>query len=168
MDIVACTTSFGPSGTSGKELKTDSCKNARGVQDNKNAKKSNKVRGNDKSSSPPQTPTPVAQQLGKDAGSEEVDGEMSNTCPKIGSFYEFFSLSHLTPPLQCNAPSLSHIVSLFSCFLLKLRLILILAVIRRATRQQDDEVLPDDHLFSLEVSFLGANFIFFSLMSSMI
>ncbi|XP_049398192.1 protein REDUCED CHLOROPLAST COVERAGE 1-like isoform X1 [Solanum stenotomum] len=124
LDIVACTTSFGPSGTSGKELKTDSSKNARGAQDNKNAKKSNKVRGNDKSSSPPQTPTPAAQQLGKDAGSVDVDGEMSNTCPKIGSFYEFFSLSHLTPPLQ---------------------------LIRRATRQQDDEVLPDDHLFSLEV-----------------
>ncbi|KAG5626573.1 hypothetical protein H5410_011791 [Solanum commersonii] len=124
LDIVACTTNFGPSGTSGKELKTDSSKNARGAQDNKNAKKSNKVRGNDKSSSPPQTPTPAAQQLGKDAGSVDVDEEMSNTCPKIGSFYEFFSLSHLTPPLQ---------------------------LIRRATRQQDDEVLPDDHLFSLEV-----------------
>ncbi|XP_059312469.1 protein REDUCED CHLOROPLAST COVERAGE 1-like [Lycium ferocissimum] len=128
LDIVACTTSFGPSGTTGKELKTDSSKNARGAQDNKSAKKSNKSRGNDKSSSPPQTPSPAtaaAQQLGKDAAaSVDVDGEMSNTCPKIGSFYEFFSLSHLTPPLQ---------------------------FIRRATRQQDDQVLPDDHLFSLEV-----------------
>lgn len=127
LDIVACTTSFGPSGTSGKELKTDASKNARGAQDNKSAKKSNKVRANDKSSSPPQTPTPgvaAAQQLGKDAASVDVDGEMSNTCPKIGSFYEFFSLSHLTPPLQ---------------------------FIRRTSRQQDDEVLPDGHLFSLEV-----------------
>ncbi|KAK4379225.1 hypothetical protein RND71_001087 [Anisodus tanguticus] len=125
LDIVACTTSFGPSGTNGKELKTDSSKNA---QDNKSAKKSNKVGGNDKSSSPPQTPTPAAQQLCKYAASVDVDGEMSNTCPRIGSFYEFFSLSHLTPSLQCNA-----------------------LIIRRATRQQDDEVLPDDHLFSLEV-----------------
>ncbi|CAN4111448.1 unnamed protein product [Withania somnifera] len=124
LDIVACTTSFGPSGTNAKELKTESNKNA---QDNKSAKKSNKVRANDKSSSPPQTPTSVAapaQHLGKDAASVDVDGEMSNTCPKIGSFYEFFSLSHLTPPLQ---------------------------FIRRSTRKQDDEVLPDDHLFSLEV-----------------
>ncbi|MCE3214681.1 hypothetical protein HAX54_053037, partial [Datura stramonium] len=125
LDIVACTTSFGPSGTSGKELKTDSSKNARGAQDNKSAKKSNKVRANDKPSSPPQSPpAAAAPQLGKDAASVDVEGEMSNTCPKIGSFYEFFSLSHLTPPLQ---------------------------FIRRATRQQDDEVLLDDHLFSLEV-----------------
>ncbi|KAF3654163.1 putative O-acyltransferase WSD1-like isoform 1 [Capsicum annuum] len=126
LDIVACTTSFGPSGTNGKDLKTESSKNARGAQDSKGAKKSSKVQSNDKSSSPPQTPTPAAasQQAGKDAASVDVDGEMSNTCPKIGSFYEFFSLSHLTPPLQ---------------------------FIRRATRQQDGEVLPDDHLFTLEV-----------------
>ncbi|XP_016503673.2 protein REDUCED CHLOROPLAST COVERAGE 1 [Nicotiana tabacum] len=125
LDIVACTTSFGPSGSSGKELKSETSKNARGAQDNKSAKKPNKARANDKLPSPPQSPTPTpAQQLGKDAAAVDVEGEMSNTCPKIGSFYEFFSLSHLTPPLQ---------------------------FIRRATRQQDDGVLPDGHLFSLEV-----------------
>ncbi|CAN4108420.1 unnamed protein product [Withania somnifera] len=136
LDIVACTTSFGPSGNNGKELKTDSSKNARGAQDNKSAKKSNKVRANDKSSSPPQTPPAEqapAQHLGKDAVSVDVEGEMSNTCPKIGSFYEFFSLSHLTPPLQ---------------------------FIRRATRQQDDEVLADDHLFSLEVKLCNGTLVF--------
>lgn len=85
-------------------MKSETSKNARGAQDNKSAKKSNKVRANDKLPSPPQSPTPTpAQQLGKDAAAVDVEGEMSNTCPKIGSFYEFFSLSHLTPPLQCNA-----------------------------------------------------------------
>nr|GEV19280.1 retrovirus-related Pol polyprotein from transposon TNT 1-94 [Tanacetum cinerariifolium] len=28
------------------------------------------------------------------------DGELSNSCPTLGSFYEFFSLSHLTHPIQ--------------------------------------------------------------------
>lgn len=97
-------------------MKTESSKNARGAQDSKGAKKSSKVQANDKSSSPPQTPTPAAasQQAGKDAASVDVDGEMSNTCPKIGSFYEFFSLSHLTPPLQCNALTLIPSLLLYS------------------------------------------------------
>ncbi|KAK9749509.1 hypothetical protein RND81_02G130700 [Saponaria officinalis] len=51
------------------------------------------------------------------------DGETNNACPKLGSFYEFFSLSHLTPPVQ---------------------------FIRRTTKQADDQVLEDDHLFILE------------------
>lgn len=32
----------------------------------------------------------------------EVEAEMSGACPKLGSFYDFFSLSHLVPPLQCT------------------------------------------------------------------
>ncbi|GMP61153.1 hypothetical protein CsSME_00023730 [Camellia sinensis var. sinensis] len=107
LDIVACTSSFGPSAIK------DSGKNARGAQDNKAAKKS----GKSQSPSPPQSP--------KDAAVEgEGEGELSNSCPKFGSFYEFFSLSHLTPPLQ---------------------------FIRRSTRQHADGSLVDDHLFSFEV-----------------
>ncbi|CAL5383147.1 unnamed protein product [Camellia sinensis] len=118
LDIVACTTSFGPSAI--KESNAESGKNARGAQDTKAAKKSGKSPANNKkSSSPPSTPP----QSPKDV-SVEGEGEMSNSCPKLGSFYEFFSLSHLTPPLQ---------------------------FIRRSTRQHDDEILVDDHLFSLEV-----------------
>ncbi|KAJ6343992.1 hypothetical protein OIU76_005682 [Salix suchowensis] len=49
---------------------------------------------------------------------------MSHSCPKLGSFYEFFSLSHLTPPLQ---------------------------YIRKATKRRIDEIPVDDHLFSLDV-----------------
>ncbi|GMP43790.1 hypothetical protein CsSME_00013018 [Camellia sinensis var. sinensis] len=96
LDIVACTTSFGPSAI--KESNAESGKNARGAQDTKAAKKSGKSPANNKkSSSPPSTPP----QSPKDV-SVEGEGEMSNSCPKLGSFYEFFSLSHLTPPLQCN------------------------------------------------------------------
>lgn len=32
------------------------------------------------------------------------EGETSGTRPKLGSFYDFFSLAHLTPPLQCKRP----------------------------------------------------------------
>lgn len=35
--------------------------------------------------------------------SSEEDGEMSGgVCPSLGAFYDFFSLSHLIPPLQCK------------------------------------------------------------------
>lgn len=107
LDIVACTTSFGPSAI--KETKNE--KNVRATAaaaalDTKSSKKSSKNQGNNKQqSSPPSTPTPpptASQQSSKDAASIEGEGEMSSSCPKLGSFYEFFSLSHLTPPLQCK------------------------------------------------------------------
>ncbi|PSS03941.1 Protein TSS like [Actinidia chinensis var. chinensis] len=123
LDVVTCTTSFGPSAI--KESKTEPVKNARGAQDTKIAKKSSKSAANNKPTSPPSpspSPPPPAQSS-KDA-SVEGEGEIGNSCPKLGSFYEFFSLSHITPPLQ---------------------------YIRRSTRQHDDEILVDDRLFSLEV-----------------
>lgn len=110
LDIVACTTCFGPS-------PSDAGKNAQGGQDKNSGNKSSKALANAKqssSSSPPPTPS----------SANEGEGEMSNSCPKLGSFYEFFSLSHLTPPLQ---------------------------FIRRARKWHDDEILVHDHLFSLEV-----------------
>ncbi|KAJ6390642.1 hypothetical protein OIU77_024785 [Salix suchowensis] len=75
LDIVACTTCFGPSATS-KDVPVD------------------------------------------------AEGDTSHSCPKLGSFYEFFSLSHLTPPLQ---------------------------FIRKAAKREIDEISVDDHLFSLDV-----------------
>ncbi|PSS24222.1 Protein TSS like [Actinidia chinensis var. chinensis] len=119
LDIVACSTSFGPSAI--KESKT--VKNARGAQDTKIVKKSGRSPANNKPTPPPSPPPSPPAQSSKDA-LLEGEGEISNSCPKLGSFYEFFSLSHLTPPLQ---------------------------YIRRSTRQHDDEILVDDRLFSLEV-----------------
>ncbi|KAL2511282.1 Tetratricopeptide repeat (TPR)-like superfamily protein [Abeliophyllum distichum] len=149
LDIVACTTSFGPSANKDSSSKGDGGKNTRDAQDTKNSKKSNKsphANARDKlSPSPPPTPSsPTPQQTKQDSSSEtapskdglsaDVDGEgeMSNTCPKLGSFYEFFSLSHLTPPLQ---------------------------FIRRAIRQPDDDILAADHLFSLEVKLCNGKLI---------
>ncbi|XP_071696861.1 protein REDUCED CHLOROPLAST COVERAGE 1 [Rutidosis leptorrhynchoides] len=112
LDIVACTTSFGPSPV----IKEDSCKSS---SETKAVKKTNKS----KRSSTPRTSPPPEQPPSKD-NSVDGEGELSNSCPKLGSFYEFFSLSHLTPPIQ---------------------------YVRRATRQAEDDIIVDNHLFSLEV-----------------
>lgn len=89
LDIVACTTWFGPSASTQDKAKSDSGKNAPGAQD-KTAKKT----------------TSQANTAKQSSSSKEVlmeaDGEMNHSCPKLGSFYEFFSLSHLNPPIQCT------------------------------------------------------------------
>ncbi|KAI3967046.1 hypothetical protein MKX01_026485 [Papaver californicum] len=129
LDIVSSTTCFGPSGTKelvaqpqgNKDCKCEaSGKNGGGggAQDKTSTAKPQPYKSqmdNNKES--------LSSSLGKDA-SMEAEGEMSSACPKLGSFYEFFSLSHLTPPIQ---------------------------FIRRNTRQRVDGVLLDDHLFSMEV-----------------
>lgn len=95
LDIVACTTSFGPSSPP------------------KNAAKSTKSQ------------PPPAKQLQKDAAAAaDADGEISHSCPKLESFYEFFSLSHLTAPLQ---------------------------YVKKASKRNVEEILEEDHLFSLDV-----------------
>uniref|UniRef100_A0A7N0UHK5 Clu domain-containing protein n=1 Tax=Kalanchoe fedtschenkoi TaxID=63787 RepID=A0A7N0UHK5_KALFE len=118
LDIVACTTCFGPS------TKSDSAKNASGVQEitaasggkkKKTGKVAEKTNGH---MSPPELPSPTKEALA------EGEGELNNSCPKLGCFYDFFSLSHLTPPLQ-------HV--------------------RKVERRLDSEIPADAHLFSLEV-----------------
>ncbi|XP_057778635.1 protein REDUCED CHLOROPLAST COVERAGE 1 [Salvia miltiorrhiza] len=133
LDIVACTTSFGPSADKDSSSPAASVapkageegKDGRGAPDAKFSKKPSKSprAKTKKDNSPPPLP---ADSEAKDGSAAAVDreGEMSNTSPKLGSFYEFFSLSHLTPPLQ---------------------------FIRRASRKSIDGVSGDDHLFSLEV-----------------
>jgi hypothetical protein len=129
LDIVACTTSFGPSSPP------------------KNAAKSNK------SQPPPEKQSP------KDAATADGDGEISHSCPKLESFYEFFSLSHLTAPLQCtinSSSSLTLIRSLFS-FSVQFRWSmcwkLMNADVKKALKRHVDEISEEDHLFSLDVSF---------------
>ncbi|KAK4476339.1 hypothetical protein RD792_015488 [Penstemon davidsonii] len=130
LDIVACTTSFGPSAnknsSSSSAESADTAKNARVAQDTKGSKKSTKsprANSNKENSSPPPSPT---EDEAKDGASATVEGEaeMNNTSPKLGSFYEFFSLSHLTPPLQ---------------------------FVRKATKKTEDAILVADHLFTIEV-----------------
>lgn len=115
LDVVACTTSFGPCGA-----KFDAGKN---VPDGKSAKKTTAKNENDKQSQPP-----PSQQSTNSKSSNDVtvdgDGEMSHSFPKLSSFYEFFSLSHLAPPLQ---------------------------FIRKAPKRLVEEISPDDHLLSIDV-----------------
>ncbi|CAN6566025.1 unnamed protein product [Malus baccata var. baccata] len=125
LDIVACTTSFGASSLPAKDQSpkldassTGSGKNAPGVQD-KSFKKSNATAAAAKA-----TKSQVSTGTDKRDVAVDSETEMSNSCLKLGSFYDFFSLSHLTPPLQ---------------------------FVRRAAKRQVDEIEADDHLFSLEV-----------------
>lgn len=98
LDIVSSTTCFGPSGAAKDGSKYDSGKNA---QDNQGAKKAKSNK--DKQSPPPQSPpSKSSKSSSSDDMAVDGDGELRHSCPKLGSFYEFFSLSHLTPPLQCN------------------------------------------------------------------
>ncbi|XP_074326348.1 protein REDUCED CHLOROPLAST COVERAGE 1-like [Apium graveolens] len=114
LDIVACTTSFGSSAN-----KEDSGKNASAMQDSKASKKSLRKR----MSPPPEKSLSVSPSSPPASSDVSVDGEMDNLNPRLGSFYDFFSLSHLTPPLH---------------------------FIKRLERQQKDGIFVD-HLFSLEV-----------------
>lgn len=121
LDIVACTTCFGPSATAQDKLKSDTGKNAPAAQDNKTSKKTTTKSPSTAAISTKKSSSPKS--ASKDVP-VDAEGEMSHSCPKLGSFYEFFSLSHLTPPLQ---------------------------FIRKATKREIDEISVDDHLFSLDV-----------------
>ncbi|KAL1561912.1 protein TSS-like [Salvia divinorum] len=142
LDIVACTTSFGPSpekvsspaAATAASKGGEEGKDVRGTQDGKVSKKVSKSpRAKSKKDSSP--PPPPAEPEAKDGSAAAIDreGEMSNTSPKLGSFYEFFSLSHLTPPLQ---------------------------FIRKAARKSIDDLSGDDHLFFLEVKLCNGKLIF--------
>ncbi|CAG7908815.1 hypothetical protein IGI04_039190 [Brassica rapa subsp. trilocularis] len=104
LDVVACTTCFGPS-----PEKSDSVKNAQVKGGGKNPKQSE--------TSPPPSPAP------KDAVVDEA-GETSHSFPKLGSFYEFFSLAHLTPPLQ---------------------------YVRLVAKRETEDIAAEDHLLSVDV-----------------
>ncbi|KAL0426121.1 UNVERIFIED_CONTAM: protein TSS [Sesamum radiatum] len=124
LDIVACTTSFGPSPSKDSSSSSSPApptpkggEPSKDAQDNnkpsKKSTKSPRPKTKKENSSPPPDSAPV-----------DAEGDMNNTSPKLGSFYDFFSLSHLTPPLQ---------------------------FIRRATKKTKDGVFGPDHLFTLEV-----------------
>ncbi|KAL1347108.1 hypothetical protein HN51_020621 [Arachis hypogaea] len=107
LDIVACTTAFGPSSP------PLPAKNPAAATTPKSGK--------------PQTPSekqPPKDAAAAAAAASDGDGEISHSSPKLGSFYEFFSLSHLTPPFQ---------------------------YIKRAARRRMEEILEEDYLFSLDV-----------------
>ncbi|XP_056174270.1 protein REDUCED CHLOROPLAST COVERAGE 1 [Syzygium oleosum] len=120
LDIVACTACFGPSAAGGKDPPQPEARKSGPDPQDRGAKKNGKASqaaGKRAAAPPPSSPPPKEP-------AADGDGEMSHSCPKLGSFYDFFSLSHLTPPLQ---------------------------YVRKAAKRHVDEVYPDEHLFSLDV-----------------
>ncbi|KAF7037870.1 hypothetical protein CFC21_048148 [Triticum aestivum] len=67
----------------------------------------------------------------EDAVSAELEAEMSGACPRLGAFYEFFSLANLSPPLH---------------------------FIKRVTQPRQEEQPSDDHLFFLEAKLCNGKF----------
>jgi protein TIF31 len=94
LDIVACTTSFGASSTSPTKpagrignSKESGSKEISSTETRGDNKKSVSKSGNDDCTD----------------AMEKADAEVS-MCPppRLGQFYDFFSFSHLTPPVQCQ------------------------------------------------------------------
>uniref|UniRef100_A0A0E0EAH5 Clu domain-containing protein n=1 Tax=Oryza meridionalis TaxID=40149 RepID=A0A0E0EAH5_9ORYZ len=136
LDIVACTASFGPPPPpppppSPKDAAADSAKEPTGSKAGSAAST-----GGRRTGSPPPSPAPVAKDAAaaaadaaaaaaakESSASAELEAEMSGACPRLGAFYEFFSLANLTPPLH---------------------------FIRRVAQPRQEEQPSDDHLFFLE------------------
>ncbi|KAL5998993.1 hypothetical protein ACLOJK_009942 [Asimina triloba] len=154
LDIVACTTCFGPSAAKDaaalaavdKDCKCEAGKNAGGGAQDKPKNPTTKVQGSSKQPSASLPPPPPTPSTGKDA-TADGEGEMNGACPRIGAFYEFFSLSHLTPPIQSVEMKQKDAFSEKGAEFFALRI----SDIRRITRQQSDEQPSDDYFFTLQV-----------------
>ncbi|KAF3795052.1 TSS protein [Nymphaea thermarum] len=147
LDIVACTTCFGPSSSATNAARSKADPKKEPSSPPKDGAAANGTGGGGGGTAEKRTITTAATTTTKDGGGSGVtttnvnssstdspsaggkdvtegEGEMSGALPRLAQFYEFFSLSHLTPPLQ---------------------------FIRRSTRQSGDETRSDGDLFSLEV-----------------
>ena len=81
------------------EGKVEACEKENDGEENSN-QHSSKGEGRKKSLKEGKSDTIAAMAAAKEATDK---GDMTGMCPpsKIGQFYEFFSFSHLLPPLQC-------------------------------------------------------------------
>lgn len=117
LDIVACTTSFGGSSSSPKpagrpSLKETGLNDAEPASDNAGSEISptSSSKAPDKKSTSAATAVAVGLKSTKTDGlpgvesAEKVDAVAAMMCPppRLGQFYDFFSFSHLTPPIQCE------------------------------------------------------------------
>ncbi|THU45679.1 hypothetical protein C4D60_Mb02t20520 [Musa balbisiana] len=120
LDLLCSTTCFGPSPPA-----TPPPKDAPPVVAvaTKDGKKSGGESGSRKAPPDPQRQAQPPTSPTKDLPAD-LAAEMSGACPRLGAFYEFFSLANLTPPIQ---------------------------FIRRTTNLRQDERPSDDHIFFLEV-----------------
>ncbi|KAJ4818284.1 Tetratricopeptide repeat (TPR)-like superfamily protein [Rhynchospora pubera] len=131
LDIVACTSSFGPAPPKDSTISADA-PSATSPTATAGAAKEAK-----KSSARKASPPPAQQKESKDKEKEkepisDLEAEMSGACPRLAAFYEFFSLANLTPPLH---------------------------YIRRVSQPRQDERPSPDHLFFLEAKLSGGKFV---------
>ncbi|XP_059635933.1 protein REDUCED CHLOROPLAST COVERAGE 2 [Cornus florida] len=118
LDIVACTTFFGvssssPKGTGRTSPKEPGPKDGEAGPDNAGCEAASKARGGEKKPSSPTgggqrgrhgVKSPKTEVFGNDVGGESGEkGDVAAAMcppPRLGQFYDFFSFSHLTPPIQ--------------------------------------------------------------------
>lgn len=116
LDIVACTHFFGPSSQQVKSKNNSQVQSKDGVSEQDDGNGNELANGE----SPAEVSSNVALEKEKPTGilkgkpeamaamaaaKEATEkGDMAGMCPpsKLGQFYEFFSFSHVTPPIQCE------------------------------------------------------------------
>ncbi|XP_042461981.1 protein TSS-like [Zingiber officinale] len=127
LGLVSPTTCFGPPPPSTSPSLSPSDAASGTEKDGKKSLRGPDAAGTRKTSSEHQCQgspnSPSSSPPAKDS-SDDMEAEMSGACPRLGAFYEFFSLADLTPPIQ---------------------------FIRRTTSLRKDECPSYDHLFFLEV-----------------
>ncbi|KAF7023888.1 hypothetical protein CFC21_036317 [Triticum aestivum] len=137
LDIVACTASFGsppPTPPPPSPKDADATKEPSNSSSKPAAAASS---GGRRMGSPPPLPKESAPKdanaaaAKEDGVSAELEAEMSGACPRLGAFYEFFSLANLSPPLH---------------------------FIKRVTQPRQEEQPSDDHLFFLEAKLCNGKF----------
>lgn len=141
LDIVACTTSFGPAPPPPPPPSPKDADAGKESSSSSTTSKTASSGGRRTASSPPASPSAGAAKESsaakeaaakESAAAAELEAEMSGACPRLGAFYEFFSLANLTPPLQ---------------------------FIRRVSQPRQEEQPSDDHLFFLEAKLCSGKFI---------
>ncbi|KAL6639123.1 hypothetical protein ACP70R_022853 [Stipagrostis hirtigluma subsp. patula] len=135
LDIVACTTSFGPAPPPPPPPSPkDAADAAKEPSSSGSTTKAAASGGRRTASPPPAKESSAAKEAAakESAASAELEAEMSGACPRLGAFYEFFSLANLTPPLH---------------------------FIRRVSQPRQEEQPSDDHLFFLEAKLCSGKFV---------
>nr|CAB3452701.1 unnamed protein product [Digitaria exilis] len=143
LDIVACTTSFGPAPPPPPPPSPKDADAAKEPSSSSSASKAAAASsGGRRTASPPPASPPAGAAKDSSAAKEaaakesaaaaELEAEMSGACPRLGAFYEFFSLANLTPPLH---------------------------FIRRVAQPRQEEQPSDDHLFFLEAKLCSGKFV---------
>lgn len=114
LDIVSCTARF----SRPKRIRSQSTSAS---SDSKSKKINGRAQQPNNSTPPPPSPSdggvePTAQTTSVSAAvSESMDMAAIHPTPKLSEFYDFFSLSHLTPPILSKCHVYFIIIYIFSC-----------------------------------------------------